>query len=59
MYLHSSSIRDNFEQVLFLNYEFAISKDVEQSIWKAVFYRVIEEYRRRLRKVSSDHCMSE
>jgi hypothetical protein len=50
-----NNIRDNFEQVLFLNYEFAISKDVEQSIWKSVFYRVIEEYRKRLRKPQQHH----
>jgi hypothetical protein len=48
-----NNIRDNYEQIIFLDYDFAVSKDVEQSIWKTVFYRVIEEYRKKLRKCAS------
>ena len=46
-------MRDNYEEVLFLDYPLASRKEVEQSLWKAVFYGPIEDYRSRIRKLSS------
>ena len=48
-----ASIRDNYEEILFLDYAFASRKEVEQQLWKIAFYRPIEEFRRRIRKVGS------
>eukprot|EP01113_Clastostelium_recurvatum_P010647 TRINITY_DN1531_c0_g1_i2.p1 TRINITY_DN1531_c0_g1~~TRINITY_DN1531_c0_g1_i2.p1 ORF type:complete len:865 (-),score=204.22 TRINITY_DN1531_c0_g1_i2:258-2852(-) len=47
-----TSIRDNLAQLLLIDYEFCSAQDVEQTLWKVAFYKVIEEYRRRLRKYS-------
>ncbi|CAG8573202.1 12547_t:CDS:10 [Ambispora leptoticha] len=44
-----SKLRDNYEKIIFLDFDFAQVKDIEQSLWKYVFYRVIEEYRKRIR----------
>ncbi len=51
--LNDTRIRDNYEEILLLNFDFALSKDIEQNLWKTAFYKVIEEYRKRLRKVRS------
>ncbi|CAG8511060.1 1139_t:CDS:10 [Ambispora gerdemannii] len=44
-----SKLRDSYEKIIFLDFDFAQVKDIEQSLWKYVFYRVIEEYRKRIR----------
>ncbi|KAL6073696.1 Telomerase activating protein Est1 [Balamuthia mandrillaris] len=48
-----SSIQKHYEEVLFLDHEFALSKDIEQGLWKTVFYKVIEDYRLHIRKYSA------
>ncbi|CAG8534106.1 12023_t:CDS:10 [Cetraspora pellucida] len=35
--------------IIFLDYEFAQSKEVEQNLWKYVYYKFIEEFRKRIR----------
>ncbi|KAK3273297.1 hypothetical protein CYMTET_18454 [Cymbomonas tetramitiformis] len=47
-----NKLRDMYEQLLFIDYPFAQEKDVEQSLWKGIFYRRIEEFRKRIRKYS-------
>lgn len=42
-------LRVNYEKILFLDYEFANSKDVEMTLWKSCFYRVIEDFRTKIR----------
>ena len=54
-----SEIRDNYEEVIFLDYALASRKDVEQNLWKLVFYRPIEDHRRRLRKLQTAHAAVE
>lgn len=44
-------IRDNYEQVLFLDLVFAQTKDIDQLLWKCVFYKAIEEFRKIIQKV--------
>jgi hypothetical protein len=48
-----SSIRDSYEEIIFLDYAFATRKDVELSLWKSAFYKPIEEYRYRIRKLTA------
>eukprot|EP01112_Ceratiomyxa_fruticulosa_P003427 TRINITY_DN13795_c0_g1_i1.p1 TRINITY_DN13795_c0_g1~~TRINITY_DN13795_c0_g1_i1.p1 ORF type:complete len:146 (-),score=23.99 TRINITY_DN13795_c0_g1_i1:164-601(-) len=48
-----NNIRDNLAQLLFLDYEFCSNQDVEQTLWKVSFYKIIEEYRKRLRKYAA------
>mmetsp|Transcript_36979 Transcript_36979/g.59852 ORF Transcript_36979/g.59852 Transcript_36979/m.59852 type:complete len:999 (+) Transcript_36979:103-3099(+) len=48
-----NSIRDDYEKIILQDIDFAASKDVEQILWKTIFYRRIEEFRKRLRKASS------
>lgn len=48
-----SAIRDNYEEIIFLDHAFASRKDVELSLWKSAFYKPIEEYRYRIRKLSA------
>jgi hypothetical protein len=43
-------LRGGYEALLFLDAAFAAANDVEQALWKSVFYRPIEEFRARLRK---------
>jgi hypothetical protein len=45
------SLRDHYEKIIFLDYHFATSKEIEQSLWKVAFYKVIEEFRLRIRQV--------
>jgi hypothetical protein len=45
------TLRDNYEKIIFLDYDLATSKEVEQSLWKVAFYKVIEEFRVQIRKV--------
>ncbi|KAG9290201.1 hypothetical protein G9A89_022177 [Geosiphon pyriformis] len=49
-----SKLRDNYEKIIFLDYDLAYSKDVEQNLWKYVFYKVIEEFRTRIRLAQSN-----
>jgi hypothetical protein len=44
--------------VLFLDAGFAAANDVEQLLWKAVFYRPIEEFRSRL-KTADKVCVGQ
>lgn len=44
-------IRKNYEQIMFTDIAFSSSKDVDQLLWKAVFYRPIEEFRKLIKKV--------
>eukprot|EP01117_Protostelium_nocturnum_P004466 TRINITY_DN1608_c0_g1_i2.p1 TRINITY_DN1608_c0_g1~~TRINITY_DN1608_c0_g1_i2.p1 ORF type:complete len:627 (-),score=230.88 TRINITY_DN1608_c0_g1_i2:106-1986(-) len=52
-------LKSNYEQIIFLNYEFACEKDVEVFLWKSVFYKVIEEYRKRIRKLNQNTGVKE
>jgi predicted transcriptional regulator len=45
------ALRESYEKLVFSDYEFATSKDVEINLWKNVYYKVIEEFRKRIRKV--------
>ncbi|CAB4440555.1 unnamed protein product [Rhizophagus irregularis] len=44
-----SKLRDIYEKIIFLDYEFAQSKEVEQNLWKYVYYKVIEDFRKKIR----------
>ncbi|CAG8528945.1 9589_t:CDS:10, partial [Scutellospora calospora] len=44
-----SKLREHYERIIFLDYEFAQSKEVEQNLWKYVYYKFIEEFRKRIR----------
>jgi len=43
-------LRDSYEALLFLDLNFAAANDVEQVLWKSVFYRPIEEFRSRVKE---------
>mmetsp|Transcript_14539 Transcript_14539/g.37296 ORF Transcript_14539/g.37296 Transcript_14539/m.37296 type:complete len:900 (+) Transcript_14539:268-2967(+) len=45
-----AQLRDQYATVLFSDYKLAKAKDVEALLWKSVFYKPIEEFRRRIRK---------
>ncbi|ORX89026.1 hypothetical protein K493DRAFT_72545 [Basidiobolus meristosporus CBS 931.73] len=53
-----SRIKTLYEQIVFLDYEFASIKEVEMNLWKTVFYKVIEDYRRKLRQISGERTKS-
>ncbi|KAI8807893.1 hypothetical protein BJ742DRAFT_894790 [Cladochytrium replicatum] len=40
-------LRDTFEQIFFADFDLALAKDVEASMWKLAHYKLIEEFRRR------------
>ncbi|KAI8804888.1 hypothetical protein BJ742DRAFT_822822 [Cladochytrium replicatum] len=40
-------LRDIFEQIFFAEFDLALAKDVEASMWKVTHYKLIEEFRRR------------
>ncbi|CAI2174764.1 16152_t:CDS:10 [Funneliformis geosporum] len=44
-----SKLRDTYEKIIFLDYELAQSKEVEQNLWKNVYYKVIEDFRKKIR----------
>ncbi|KAL1921930.1 uncharacterized protein VTP21DRAFT_10572 [Calcarisporiella thermophila] len=46
------SLRDTYLKIIFQDFEFAISKELEQNLWRYVYYKVFEEYRRLLKAVS-------
>eukprot|EP01027_Heterolobosea_sp_BB2_P010046 GEZU01014792.1.p1 GENE.GEZU01014792.1~~GEZU01014792.1.p1 ORF type:complete len:355 (-),score=75.97 GEZU01014792.1:16-1080(-) len=43
-------IRENYERILFLDIEYATKQDVDQLLWKTVFYKHIEEFRKLIKK---------
>lgn len=45
-----NTIQKNYEQIMFTDIAFSSSKDVDQLLWKAVFYRPIEEFRKLIKK---------
>ena len=47
------SIRQQTENVLFGDIEFALSKTVEERLWTHAHYRVIDDYRKRIANVLS------
>nr|CAG8433383.1 1450_t:CDS:10 [Entrophospora candida] len=44
-----SKLRDTFVNIIFLDYEFAQSREVEANLWKYVYYKAIEDFRKKLR----------
>ncbi|CAG8573828.1 16237_t:CDS:10, partial [Funneliformis mosseae] len=44
-----SKLRDTYEKIIFLDYELSQSKEVEQNLWKNVYYKVIEDFRKKIR----------
>lgn len=50
--MYVSSIRQQTENVLFGDIEFALSKTVEERLWTHIHYRVIDDYRKRIANVS-------
>jgi hypothetical protein len=47
------SLRDNYEKLILLDHKYATESLVEQSLWKLVFYKRIEDYRKRHSKMNS------
>ena len=47
------SLRDSYEKLLLLDHKLATESQVEQSLWKLVFYKRIEDYRKRHSKMCS------
>jgi hypothetical protein len=47
------SLRDNYEKLILLDHKYATESQVEQSLWKLVFYKRIEDYRKRYSKMNS------
>ncbi|KAJ3279734.1 hypothetical protein HK104_001190 [Borealophlyctis nickersoniae] len=46
-------LRDAYEQIVFLDFDLALSKDVESNLWKIAHYKIIEEFRKRLKAASN------
>jgi len=53
-----SKLRDTYEKIIFLDYELAQSKEVEQNLWKYVYYKVIEDFRKKIRTASNGRSKS-
>jgi hypothetical protein len=51
------SIRQQTENVLFGDIEYALSKTVEERLWTHVHYRVIDDYRKRIANVCLIYCV--
>ncbi|KAL4421752.1 hypothetical protein ABPG77_009735 [Micractinium sp. CCAP 211/92] len=49
-----SSLRSECEAALLANFRLSQKHDVEQLLWKAVFYRPIEEFRRRIKQAEGE-----
>jgi len=45
-----NAIMELYENIIFMDYDFATEKDIEMLLWKTVFYKMIEEYRKHIRK---------
>eukprot|EP01103_Thecamoeba_quadrilineata_P017717 TRINITY_DN6415_c0_g1_i1.p1 TRINITY_DN6415_c0_g1~~TRINITY_DN6415_c0_g1_i1.p1 ORF type:complete len:800 (+),score=151.54 TRINITY_DN6415_c0_g1_i1:67-2466(+) len=52
-----NSIRDQLERILFEDYDYAVSKDIEQTLWKTLFYRSIEEFRKRMKNIAAENIL--
>ncbi|RHZ69848.1 hypothetical protein Glove_277g38 [Diversispora epigaea] len=48
------NLRDHYERIIFLDFEFSQSKEIEQILWKYVYYKFIEDYRKRIRAASAN-----
>ncbi|CAG8480573.1 10618_t:CDS:10 [Diversispora eburnea] len=48
------NLRDHYERIIFLDFEFSQSKEIEQILWKYVYYKFIEDYRKRIRAASTN-----
>ncbi len=44
-----AALQGTYEAMVFQHFEFAAAHDAEQCLWKAVFYKPIEEFRSRVR----------
>jgi protein SMG6 len=44
------SIRENYEKIFFADIKFAQEKDTDQLLWKSVYYKPIEEFRKIIKK---------
>ncbi|RIA88754.1 hypothetical protein C1645_877171 [Glomus cerebriforme] len=53
-----SKLRDTYEKVIFLDYELAQAKEVEQNLWKYVYYKVIEDFRKKIRALPAPNGRS-
>eukprot|EP00294_Goniomonas_avonlea_P005526 CAMPEP_0114542662 /NCGR_PEP_ID=MMETSP0114-20121206/1949_1 /TAXON_ID=31324 /ORGANISM="Goniomonas sp, Strain m" /LENGTH=815 /DNA_ID=CAMNT_0001726963 /DNA_START=58 /DNA_END=2505 /DNA_ORIENTATION=+ len=53
-----NTLRDEYEQLLLSDFDFALEVEVEQGLWKSVFYKRIEEYRKKLAKHKKDNSSS-
>lgn len=49
----SPRLRDLYQEIILLDTDFTVSKEIEQNLWKNVFYKVIEEMRQRIRRYTS------
>ncbi|KAL4853490.1 hypothetical protein ACK3TF_005514 [Chlorella vulgaris] len=49
-----AALRAEGEAALLADYRTSLKHDVEQLLWKAVFYRPIEEFRRRIKQAEGD-----
>ncbi|PRP89300.1 hypothetical protein PROFUN_02174 [Planoprotostelium fungivorum] len=45
-------IKNIYKQIIITDLDFAMEKDIEVGLWRTAFYQVIEEYRRRIRKLT-------
>lgn len=52
-------IREDYVTILFRDPTFAAAKDVEQNVWKTCFYKKIEEYRKKIRRVAAAVSLSD
>ncbi|KAI9205637.1 uncharacterized protein BJ171DRAFT_501072 [Polychytrium aggregatum] len=46
-------LRGNIESLILREFELALSKDLEATLWKVIHYRVIDEFRKKHRHLSS------
>ncbi|KAK9687391.1 hypothetical protein K7432_014808, partial [Basidiobolus ranarum] len=51
-------IREIYLEIVFSDLVYAHSKDIEGKLWKSAFYKVFEEYRRRLKAFSESDIKS-
>lgn len=48
-----AALHGTYEALIFGHYDFACAHEVEPNLWKAVFYKVIEEFRSRTRALET------
>jgi hypothetical protein len=46
-------IRQQLEDIMMLDIEYAVQKNIDESLWTHVHYKVIDEYRKRIVAVFS------